>query len=149
MKAIAYSRFGPPDVLELQEIEKPSPKDNEILVRVHAASINALEWRRFTLPRGFNRVMTGGILKPKDTRIGSDFAGRVEAVGATVKRFRQGDAVITNANQRDLVVLKELIEAGKVVPAIDRSYPLSEAREAIEYVLQGHPRGKVVITVRP
>jgi NADPH:quinone reductase-like Zn-dependent oxidoreductase len=321
MKAIAYTKFGPPDVLELREAEKPSPNDNEILVRVHAASINALEWRRFTLPRGFVRVMTGGFRKPKDTRIGSDFAGRVEAVGMNVKQFRPGDdvygvrrgsfaeyvcvpenflapkpanvsfeaaaavpvaaltalqgirdqgkiqagqkvliygagggvgtfavqiaksfgtevtavcgarnldiarssgadrvvdyaredfassgqqydliiaangyrsifgyrralkprgiyvviggsvaqmlqgmllapllsragdkkmtGVITNANQRDLVVLKELIEAGKVVPVIDRSYPLNEVREAIQYVLQGHPRGKVIITVKP
>jgi NADPH:quinone reductase-like Zn-dependent oxidoreductase len=321
MKAIAYTKFGPPDVLELREAEKPSPNDNEILVRVHAASINALEWRRFTLPRGFVRVMTGGFRKPKDTRIGSDFAGRVEAVGMNVKQFRPGDdvygvrrgsfaeyvcvpenflapkpanvsfeaaaavpvaaltalqgirdqgkiqagqkvliygagggvgtfavqiaksfgtevtavcgarnldiarssgadrvvdyaredfassgqqydliiaangyrsifgyrralkprgiyvviggsvaqmlqgmllapllsragdkkmtGVITNANQRDLVVLKELIEAGKVVPVIDRSYPLNQVREAIQYVLQGHPRGKVVITVKP
>lgn len=321
MKAIAYTRFGPPDVLELIETEKPAPKDNEVLVGVQAASINALEWRRFTLPSGLIRVMTGGVRRPKDIRIGSDFSGRIEAVGASVKQFRPGDdvygvrrgafaeyvcapenflapkpagisfeaaaavpvaaltalqgvrdqgkirpgqqvliygagggvgtfavqiaksfgtevtavcgarnldiarsigadhvmdyaregftlnrqqydliiaangyrsifeyrralkphgiyvvlggsmtqmlqgmllapllsrtgdkkmtGVLTNANQRDLIVLKELIEAGKVVPVVDRCYPLSDVREAIRYVLQGHARGKVVLTVKP
>ena len=50
MKAVLYTAYGPPDVLQLREIDKPSPKKNEVLVRVHASSINAIEWRRFTLP---------------------------------------------------------------------------------------------------
>jgi NADPH:quinone reductase-like Zn-dependent oxidoreductase len=319
MKAISYTAFGGPDVLELREIEKPSPKDNEVLVKVHAASVNALEWRRFTLPRAVVPVMTGGLRQPKDTRIGSDFAGRVEAVGTAAKQFQPGDevfgvrrgafaeyvcppenflaikpanvsfeaaaavpvaaltalqavrdqgkiqqgqtvliygagggvgtfavqiaksfgtevtavcgtrnldvalssgadhvidytredftrngrrydlivaangyrsifeyrhalkpngtyvvlggsmgqmlqgmvlapllsllgsrkmrGVMTNANQKDLVVLKELIEGGKVVPVIDRCYPLGQTTDAIKYVLEGHPRGKVVVSM--
>jgi NADPH:quinone reductase-like Zn-dependent oxidoreductase len=318
MKAIAYTKFGPPDVLQLRETEKPVPKDNEVLVKIHASSINAIEWRRFTMPMFVARMMAGGgIREPKDTRIGADLAGRVEAVGANVKQFKPGDDVfglgrgafaeyvctsedrlapkpanlsfesaaavplaaltalqgvrnygniqqgqkvlingagggvgtfavqiaksfgtevtavcgprnldlarsigadhvidytqedftkngqhydiivaangyhsifdyrralkpdgsyvvlggalsqmlqvlvlgpplswiahrkmqgmLTNVNQMDLVFLKELLEAGKVVPVIDRRYPLAETADAIRYMLEGHPRGKVVI----
>ena len=93
MKAIVYAKYGPPDVLQLQQIEKPSPKENEVLVKIHASSVNALEWRRFTLPRLLVRMIGGGLREPKDKFIGGDLAGRVEAVGATVKQFRPGDEV--------------------------------------------------------
>jgi NADPH:quinone reductase-like Zn-dependent oxidoreductase len=319
MKAVVYTKYGPPDVLQLREIEKPSPRDHEVLVKVHAASVNALEWRRFTLPRIFVRMMCGGLREPKDKSLGADIAGRVEAVGATVKQFQPGDEVfgirrgafaeyvcapenylalkpanlsfeaaaavplaaltalqglrdegkiqpgqsvlingsgggvgtfavqiaksfgaevtavcstgnldvarsigadrvidytqedftksgrsydlilaangyhpivdyrralkpngiyvviggslsqffqvmllgpllsrlgkkkmrgmMTHPDQKDLVFLKELLEAGKVVPVIDRCYPLGEVAEAIKYLAGGHARGKVVITV--
>jgi NADPH:quinone reductase-like Zn-dependent oxidoreductase len=319
MKAIAYTKYGPPDVLQLRDVEKPSPKDNEVLVQIHASSVNAFEWRRFSLPQVFIRMMGGGLREPKDTKIGADLAGRVEAVGAKVTQFQAGDEVfgirrgafaqyvcapenllapkptnvsfdaaaavplagltalqgvrdqgqiqpgqdvlingagggvgtfavqlaksfgarvtavcgsrnvditrsigadrvidytkedftksrelydviiaangyhsifayrralkpngiyvvlggtmgqivqgmllapilswlgnkkmrglLTRPNQKDLVFLKELIEAGKIVPVIDRAYPLGEVAEAIRYLLEGHPRGKVVITV--
>jgi NADPH:quinone reductase-like Zn-dependent oxidoreductase len=321
MKAIVYTKYGPPDVLQLQEIEKPSPKENEVLVKVHASSVNALEWRRFTLPQLLVRIIGGGLREPKDKSIGGDLAGRVEAVGATVKQFRPGDEVfgvrrgafaeyayalenylalkppnlsfeeaaavpiagltalqsirdkgqirpgqqvlvngagggvgtfavqiaksfgaevtavcsarsldvarsigadhvidytkedftkngqrydlivgangyhpildyrrslkpngiyvvlggscaqllqgmllapllsglgnkkmrgmMTNVNQKDLVFLKELLEAGKVKPVIDRRYALGQVADAISYLVEGHPRGKVVITVEP
>jgi NADPH:quinone reductase-like Zn-dependent oxidoreductase len=314
MKAIRYTAYGPPDVLQLQEVEKPSPKENEVLVRVHASSINALEWRRFTLPRLIVRIFAD-----KDQSIGGDFAGRIEAVGTAIKRFRPGDEVfgvrrgafaeyvcaqekylalkpanvsfeaaaavpiagltalqgvrdhgqvqpgqkvliqgagggvgtfavqiaksfgaevtavcstrnldvarsigadhvidytkedftkngqhydliiaangyhsifayrrsltpngifvvlgghlaqmiqvlllgwllsrlgnkkmrgmITNPNQKDLAFLKELLETGKVVPVIDRTYPLAQVVQAIKYLVEGHPRGKVVLAV--
>jgi NADPH:quinone reductase-like Zn-dependent oxidoreductase len=93
MKAILYTKYGPPDVLELHDIEKPSPKEGEVLVRVHAASINALEWRRFTLPKILVRIMGGGIREPKDKSLGADFAGHVEAVGAGVTQYKPGDDV--------------------------------------------------------
>src|SRR5262245_66659257 len=93
MKAIVYTKYGPPDVLQLQEIEKPSPKDNEVLVKVHAASVNALDWRPFTMPLIFVRMMRGGLREPKDKCFGVDLAGRVEAVGPAVKQFRPGDEV--------------------------------------------------------
>jgi len=318
MKAIVYTQYGPPDVLQLQDIEKPLPREDEVLVRVHAASINALDWRRFTLPTIFVRLMCGGLREPKDKSIGADIAGRVEAVGANVTQFKPGDEVfgvrrgafaeyvcapekylalkpanisfeaaaavplaaltalqalrdqgkiqpgqkvlingagggvgtfavqiaksfgaevtavcgtrnldvarssgadhvldytqedftkseqrydlivaangyhpilkyrralkpngiyvvvggslaqmlqvlllgkplswsgnkqmkgmMTRPNQNDLVYLKELLEAGIVVPVIDRSYPLAGAAEAIRYVLEGHVRGKVILT---
>jgi len=315
MKAIIFTEYGPPDVLKLQEIEKPTPKEDEVLVRVHASSINALEWRRFTLPRLMVRMFVG-----KDKSIGGDFAGRVEGVGADIKQFRPGDEVfgvrrgafaeyvcapekfvamkpanvsfeaaasvpiaaltalqgirdqgkirpgqkvlingagggvgtfavqiaksfgtevtavcgprnldvarsigadhvidytkedvtkngqrydliiaangyhsifdyrrllnpngayvvlggymaqmievlllgwllsrignkkmlglMTNANHKDLDFLGKLLESGKVVPVIDRTYPLTEIVKAMNYILEGHPRGKVVITMR-
>lgn len=93
MKAILYTAYGPPDVLQLREVEKPSPQDNEVLIRVHASSVNALEWRRFTMPLLLARLMGKGLREPKDKAIGVDFAGRVEAVGAAVKRFQVGDEV--------------------------------------------------------
>src|SRR5262249_513253 len=93
MKAIVYTKYGPPDVLQIQEIEKPSPKDTEVVVRIHASSANALEWRMFTLPRWFVRLISGGLHRPKDPSIGGDLAGRVEAVGAAVTQFRPGDEV--------------------------------------------------------
>src|SRR5262245_58644884 len=93
MKAITYTKYGPPDVLRLEEVERPSPKEDEVLVKVHASSINALEWRRFTLPLPLVRLMGGGLREPKNTRIGADLAGRVEAVGAKVTQFRPGDEV--------------------------------------------------------
>jgi NADPH:quinone reductase-like Zn-dependent oxidoreductase len=63
MKAIVYTKYGPPELLQLKEVEKPTPKDNQVLVKVLAASANALEWRRFTLPPILVRLMDGGLLK--------------------------------------------------------------------------------------
>ena len=92
MKAIVYTKYGPPGVLQLTELEKPTPKDNQVLVKVHAASVNAMDWRRFTMTPILVRLM-GGLLKPKNTSLGVDLAGQVEAVGATVKQFQPGDEV--------------------------------------------------------
>ncbi len=92
MKAIVYTKYGPPEALQLQEVEKPAPKDHQVLVKVHAASINAMDWRRFTMTPILVRLM-GGLLKPKNTSLGVDLAGQVEAVGATVKQFQPGDEV--------------------------------------------------------
>lgn len=92
MKAILYTKWGPPDVLQLQEIEKPSPKDNEVLVKVLASSANAMEWRLFTFHPIFLRII-GGLREPRHKSIGGDLAGRVESVGAAVKQFRPGDEV--------------------------------------------------------
>lgn len=68
MKAIVYAKYGPPDVLQLKEIEKPTPQDNEVLVRVHAASVNAFDWHALTGKPFFGRLMGFGLLKPKKTR---------------------------------------------------------------------------------
>jgi len=93
MKAIVYTRFGPPDVLHLKEVEKPIPKDNEILVKVHAASLNAYDWRHVRANPFFMRLMGAGLLRPRHKILGADIAGRVEAVGRNVTQFRPGDDV--------------------------------------------------------
>jgi NADPH:quinone reductase-like Zn-dependent oxidoreductase len=93
MKAIAYTKYGPPDVLQLQERDKPTPQSNEVLVRVRASSVNALDWRQFSLSPLFVRLLRGGLRHPQDTSFGVDIAGHVEAVGAAVTQFRPGDEV--------------------------------------------------------
>ena len=92
MKAIVCTQYGSPDVLQLKEVEKPAPKDDEVLVRIHAASANPLDWH---LMRGspFLARLGGGLRRPKDPRLGVDIAGRVEAVGNNVTRFQPGNEV--------------------------------------------------------
>jgi NADPH:quinone reductase-like Zn-dependent oxidoreductase len=93
MKAIVYTKYGPPEVLQLQDVEKPTPNDNQVLVKVHAASANARDWRPFTMRPILDRLVGGGLLKPKNNSLGVDIAGRVEAVGRNVKQFQPGDDV--------------------------------------------------------
>lgn len=93
MKAIVYRKYGTPDELQYQEVEKPAPKDNEVLVKVHAVSLNSADWRLLTADPFLVRLMAGGFLKPKNTILGSDIAGRVEAVGRQVTQFKRGDEV--------------------------------------------------------
>jgi NADPH:quinone reductase-like Zn-dependent oxidoreductase len=97
MKAIAQDRYGPPDVLELRDFAKPTPGDNEVLVRVHAAAVNALDWHYM---RGDPYVArpSMGFRGPKVRIRGRDFAGRVEAVGRGVERLRPGDEVFGEAD---------------------------------------------------
>jgi NADPH:quinone reductase-like Zn-dependent oxidoreductase len=91
MKAVVHHRYGSPEVLELAEIDKPVPAPDEVLVRVHAASINVLDWYGV---RGLAIGRIGaGLRRPKDPRVGVDFAGVVEEVGANVKLFKPGDEV--------------------------------------------------------
>ena len=93
MKAIVYDRYGAPDVLEYREVRAPSPKDNEALVKVHAASINSWDWDMLT-GRPLEYRIFSGLLKPKQTNIlGCDIAGRIEKVGREVKAFQPGDRV--------------------------------------------------------
>jgi NADPH:quinone reductase-like Zn-dependent oxidoreductase len=90
MKAIVYTTHGPPDVLQLKEVEKPAPKDNEALVKVHAASLNAADLETL---RGVFWSRIYGLLTPKFKILGTDIAGRVEAVGRNVKQFQPGDEI--------------------------------------------------------
>ncbi len=92
MKAIVYTQYGSPDVLQLKEVEKPAPNDGEILVKIHAASANPLDWHLMRASPFFVRL-EGGLRKPKDPRLGADIAGRVEAVGNNVTQFQPGDEV--------------------------------------------------------
>ena len=93
MKAVVYTKYGSPDVLQIKDVEKPTPKDDEVLIKIHAASVNAYDWHFLTADIFLIRLMGGGLLKPKNTRLGSDIAGQVEAVGRNVKQFQPGDEV--------------------------------------------------------
>jgi len=93
MKAIICTRYGSPDVLQLREVAKPAPKDDEVLIRVYAASVNARDWRFMRAKPFFIRLVPGGFLQPKNKILGADVAGRVEAIGRYVTQFRSGDEV--------------------------------------------------------
>ncbi len=93
MKAIVRTRYGSPDVLRLSEVEQPVPQDGEVLVKVHAASVNPLDWHTLRGKPFLVRTGGGGWRRPKNQRLGVDLAGRVEAVGSNVTRFQVGDEV--------------------------------------------------------
>jgi NADPH:quinone reductase-like Zn-dependent oxidoreductase len=92
MKAIVCKKYGPPDVLRMQEVATPTLKDNEVLVKVHAASVNAADWHLLTADIFLVRLVVG-LFKPKYPILGADIAGRVEAVGRNVKQFQPGAEV--------------------------------------------------------
>jgi NADPH:quinone reductase-like Zn-dependent oxidoreductase len=93
MKAIICTKYGSPDVLQFQEVEKPTPKDDDVLIKIHAASINSRDWRMMRAKPFFIRLMPEGFLRPKNKILGGDVAGRVEAVGRYVMQFKPGDEV--------------------------------------------------------
>jgi NADPH:quinone reductase-like Zn-dependent oxidoreductase len=92
MKAIVFEKYGSPDVLALKEVEKPTPNEDKVLVKIEAASVNPLDWHRM---RGAPFIVrfTDGFFKPKNSALGADIAGRVEAIGKHVTQFQPGDAV--------------------------------------------------------
>ncbi len=92
MKAIVCPRYGSADVLELQDVSQPTPNDNEVLVKVYAASVNAGDWHLMRADPFLMRLIFG-FFKPKQPILGSDFAGRIEAVGKNVTKFNVGDEV--------------------------------------------------------
>jgi NADPH:quinone reductase-like Zn-dependent oxidoreductase len=93
MKAMVHEIYGPPEVLQLKEVPKPTPRDDEVLVRVQAAAVNFGDWALLRGKPFVVRLMSGGLLEPKNQILGADIAGRVEAVGGDVKQFRPGDEV--------------------------------------------------------
>ena len=91
MKAIVYTKYGPPEVLQLKEVAKPTPKDDEVLIKVQAVSVNRSDWERLKGKPLYARL--GGLLRPRQQRLGSDIAGRVEMAGRNIRRFQPGAEV--------------------------------------------------------
>ena len=91
MKAIVYTKYGPPEVLQLKEVAKPTPKDDEVLIKVRAVSVNRSDWEGLRGKPLYARI--GGLLRPRHQILGSDVAGRVEMAGRNVRRFQPGDEV--------------------------------------------------------
>src|SRR5215208_3673471 len=91
MKASVHRSYGPPEVLTIEEIEKPTPKEDEVLVKVHASSVNLVEW--YGMTGLFLARLGNGLTKPKNIRLGVDYAGVVEDVGKAVIQFKPGDEV--------------------------------------------------------
>src|SRR5688572_12308822 len=95
MKAVVYTRYGSPDVLALADVDTPVPGDNEVLVKVHAVSLNASDWEVLRGKPMYSRI--GGPFRPKHRILGSDIAGRVEATGRNATQFQPGDDVYADA----------------------------------------------------
>ena len=91
MNAVVYTAYGPPDVLQLKEVETPIPKDNEVLIRIHAAAVTVTDCNL----RGGDKLMrlVFGLRKPKRQVLGTEFAGEIAATGKDVRRFRAGDQI--------------------------------------------------------
>jgi len=98
LKAAVYEKYGPPEVIQIKEVEKPVPKENEMLVKIHATSINYVDWQVLKGESKFLRLTTGGLQKPKQKILGDDISGTVEAVGEKITRFKPGDEVFGLCN---------------------------------------------------
>ena len=93
MKAIICTKYGSPDVLQLREVVKPVPQEDEVLIQIHAASLNSRDLRMLRANPFFMRLMPGGLLRPKNKILGADLAGQVEVIGRLIKQFQPGDEV--------------------------------------------------------
>jgi NADPH:quinone reductase-like Zn-dependent oxidoreductase len=97
MKAVVYERYGPPAVLQLKEVDKPTPKDNEVLIKTHATTVTSGDWRvrSLNVPAGFGLItrLVFGVTRPRQPILGTELAGGVESVGKDVRKFKVGNQV--------------------------------------------------------
>jgi NADPH:quinone reductase-like Zn-dependent oxidoreductase len=154
MKAIVYTKYGSPEVLQLKEVAKPTPKDDEVLIKVQAVSVNRSDWEGLSGKPLYARL--GGLLKPRHHILGSDIAGRVEMAGRHIRRFRPGDEVFGDILPRlggfaEYVCARESALAPK--PASMTFEEAAAIPQAAVIALQGtrdkgkiHPGQKVLIT---
>src|SRR5436305_41296 len=115
MKAVVHTKYGSPDVLEIRDVKKPAPNDDQVLVKVRAASVNPLDWHFVEGTPYVGRMMMSGLRKPKDPRLGVDLAGQVEAVGKNVTQFKPGDEVFGTGHG---AAFAEYVCAGKTKLAL-------------------------------
>lgn len=122
MRVVVYEEYGPPEVLQVMEVEKPTPKDNEILIKTHATTVTSGDWRvrSLNVPVGFGLIMrlVFGISRPKQPILGTELAGVVESVGKDVRKFKPGDRVFafSDAAMGCYAEYKCMPEDGAVVP---------------------------------
>jgi len=114
MKAIWRTKYGSPDVLQLADVGRPTPNEDEVLIRVRAASVNAYDWHFLTADIFLIRLMGGGLLRPADARLGADMAGRVEAVGENVSQFKPGFEQAAALPMAAVTALQGLRDEGQI-----------------------------------
>jgi len=131
MKAIVYEKYGPPDVLQLREVKKPAPGAGEVLVSVHAAAVNFGDWALLRGEPFMVRLMIGGLRRPKNTILGADIAGRVEAVGRGVTQFRPGDEVFGDISACGFGGFAEYVSAPETELALKPTNVSFEAAAAV------------------
>ena len=144
MKAIVFEQYGSPDVLQLKEIVKPVPKDDEVLVKIHAASVNYVDWQVLNGKSLMLRLMSG-LLKPKKQILGDDIAGVVEAVGENANQFHPGDEVFGISNYDAFAEYACVPEKGLALKPSSMTFEQTAAvPEAGMTALQGlRDRGKI------
>src|SRR5437016_717291 len=139
MKAIVHCEYGGPEVLTLADVEKPTPADNQVLVKVRAASVNPLD---LTIRGLWLLRPLSGLRKPKDTRVGVDYAGTVEAVGKNVTQFKPGDEVfgteVTGVSSTHNVDLVRSIGADHVIDYTKEDFTKADQRYDLIYDLVGN-----------
>jgi NADPH:quinone reductase-like Zn-dependent oxidoreductase len=157
VKAIVQDRFGPPEVLELREIDQPEPGDDEVLVRVHAASVNPADWYAMTGTPYLARPQMG--LRRPRTRLGLDLAGVVEAVGGNVARLKPGDEVFGACSTRNVEMATSL-GADRVIDYTREDFTQGDGRYDLLFDVAGsrpwaacrrvlHPRATLVLVGAP
>jgi NADPH:quinone reductase-like Zn-dependent oxidoreductase len=137
MKAIVYTEYGSPEVLQLKEVEKPTAKEDEVLVNVRAVSVNPFEWHHL---RGtpFPLRLSSGLLKPKHKILGLDIAGRVEAVGSSVQQFQPGDEVFGTSDFGAFAEYVSAREAALMLKPANISFEEAAAAPVVAFsALQG------------
>ena len=139
MKAAVYRRYGSPDVVSVDEVPTPAPRDDEVLVRIHAATLGVVD---SLARRGspFYARSHFGLRRPRFAVLGSDFAGQIEAAGMAVTGLVVGDEVFGTMAPR-------FGAPSALVPVIDACYPLPRIADAYRRVDAGHKKGNVVITM--